>query len=199
VDYKREQLQKTARIVSVLGHPFVLLPCTVLIASLYNLPPHQAFTIAITTILITVFPILFIIRRRVAAGKWSDHDVSVVSERNSFYPILLLIVSSSSLIFWLLEFPRSLLIGMLISLGLLFIAMHVNRRSKISLHMIFAAYCAVSLMAVSYWIGGAFLLFTVMIGWSRVVLERHSLPQVLSGMILGMTAGILLLKLVNFI
>jgi len=189
---------KVARIVSVVGHPFVLLPLTTVIAVSRNSSPVRTLAIGIITVLVTVVPLLLIIRRKVATGKWSDMDVSVSSERDSFYPIAITVVIVSGLIFWILDFPRSLLIGIIISLVLLLAAMIINRRSKISLHLIFAVYCAVCLFAVSYLIGAGFILLSIAIGWSRILLERHNFGQVLSGMMLGAFAGICLLKAVGF-
>jgi membrane-associated phospholipid phosphatase len=196
---ERTNLQKAARIISILGHPFVLLPATVLIASLQSMSAARALTTAIITVLVTVLPLLFIIRRKVVSGRWSDHDISVSSERRGFYPIAIGVVSISCVFLWLLGLPHSLLIGMMISLALLIAAMLINGWSKISLHLIFATYCAVSLLAVSYLVGAGFILLAVSVAWSRVVLERHSLPQVLSGMLLGMAAGIFLLRVINFL
>ena len=198
---KSEQttVYKIARIVSVAGHPFVLLPLTVVIAALYNASPARAFTIGLVTVLATVFPLLFIIRRKVKAGKWSDHDVSEHSERGNFYTIVIVIVALSGLLFWFLDFPRSLLIGIGIGVCLLLTAMIINRWSKISLHLIFAFYCAVSLFAVGFWIGAGFIMLATAVGWSRVVLKRHTPAQVLSGAALGTSAGLLLLKMIAFI
>ncbi|MGC2237049.1 MAG: phosphatase PAP2 family protein [Pyrinomonadaceae bacterium] len=198
---KTEQtnLFKAAQIVSVIGHPFVLLPLTTVIATLQNASPARAFTISGVTVLATVFPLLFIIRRRVKAGKWSDHDVSERSERGNFYTIVIIIVALSSVLFWFLNFPRPLLLGMIISLFLLVTAMIINRRSKISLHLIFAFYCAVSLIAVGLWIGVGFILLAITVGFSRVILKRHTTAQVVSGALLGAAAGIFLLKMINFI
>jgi len=189
---------KAAKIISVVGHPFVLLTLTVLIAALSTAPLERALTIGAVTVLLTVFPLLFIIRRKVSAGKWSDHDVSDASERRSFYPIALAITAVSMMIFYLLGFPRGLLIGILIGFALQLVAMLINRRSKISLHLIFAVYFAVSLFAVSVWLGATFLLLAALVGWSRVRLGRHSSGQVLSGAILGAIAGIALLKAIGF-
>lgn len=192
-------LYKTARIISIIGHPFVLLPLTVVIASFQNASPGRAFITGAVTVLATVFPLLFIIRRRVKAGKWSDHDVSEHSERNNFYAIVIPVVALSGLLFWFLDFPRALLTGVGISVCLLLAAMFINRRSKISLHLIFAFYCAVSLIAVGFWIGAGFILLAVAVGWSRVILKRHTLAQVLSGAALGAFAGFFLLKMIDFI
>ncbi|HSK74627.1 MAG TPA: hypothetical protein VK892_23205 [Pyrinomonadaceae bacterium] len=193
---EQKNLYQAARIISVLGHPFVLLPFTVFIVAFYELPPARAFTVGIITVFATVVPLLFIIRRKVAAGKWADHDISVPAERRDFYPIVIAVVAISCLVFWFLDFPRPLLIGIFISLILLLAAMFINRRSKISLHLIFITYCAIALTAVSFWVSASLILLAVALGWSRVVLERHSLTQVLSGALLGGFAGFILLKVI---
>ena len=187
-----------ARIISVIGHPFVLLSLTALIVALHRTHLLRALTIGGVTVLSTVTPLFFIIRRKVSAGKWSDHDVSDASERRSFYPIAITINTLSTLIFYLLGFPHGLIVGMLISLVILLAAMLINRWSKISLHQIFAVYFAVSLFAVSYWSGAGFLLIAAAVGWSRIELERHTFGQVLSGALLGAVAGIVLLKTIGF-
>lgn len=189
---------KAAKIISVIGHPFVLMALTVLIAAVSFLPLRRALTIEGMSILLTVFPLALIIRRQVAAGKWSDHDVSDAAERRNFYPVAILVATLSLGVFYLLGFPRALLVGVLISLALLGAAMLVNRRSKISLHLIFAVYFAVSLFAVNFYVGAGFLLLAAAVGWSRVRLARHTRAQVLSGAALGAAAGIVFLKTIGF-
>jgi len=186
---------KIARIVSVAGHPFVLLTLTVFIAAVHRTNPIRALTFGGAAVLFTVSPLVFIIRRKVSAGKWSDHDISDASERRSFYPIAISIAALSTFLFYLLGFPHGLIVGMLMSLVIMLAAMLINRRSKISLHMIFAAYFAVALFGVSPWSGTGFLLLAAAVGWSRVALERHTPAQVLSGALLGAAAGIVLLKI----
>ncbi len=189
---------KTAKIISVIGHPFVLLSLTIFAAAAFRESPARAAMIGAVTVLATVFPMLFIIRRKVKAGKWSDHDVSDAAERRNFYPLMMTVLGISLVVFYLFGFPRPLLVGMFISLLILFIAMLVNRRSKISLHMIFAVYFAVSLLVVNFWISAALFVTAIAVGWSRVKLGRHSLAQILSGALLGAIAGIFLLKANGF-
>ena len=171
----------------------------VMITLLKDASPARALGFGGVTILAIIVPLLLIIRRQVAAGKWSDADVSVHSERRGFYGVLILVVGLSCAAFWLLDFPRSFLLGMLISLVLLVAAAFINRYSKISLHLIFAFYCAVLLAAVSPLLGTFFILLAAAVGWSRVVLRRHTLGQVLSGAALGSAAGIFLLILLGVI
>jgi membrane-associated phospholipid phosphatase len=189
---------KIARIVSVIGHPFVLMSLTVLIVAFHRTNLLRALTIGGVTVLATVTPLIFIIRRQVSAGKWSDHDVSDASERRSFYLIAITVNALAMILFYFLGFPPALIVGMIISLVILLVAMVVNRWSKISLHQIFAVYFAIALFAVSYWSGAGFLLIAAAVGWSRVRLERHSLAQVLSGAFLGAIAGIVLLRETGF-
>ena len=198
---KTEELsksEKAARIVSVIGHPFILLTVTIFIVALHRTHPVRALTFGGAAVLFTVSPLLFIIRRRVAAGRWSDHDISDAAERRNFYPIAITVAAVSTFLFYLLNFPHGLLVGMLMSLVILLAAMLINRFSKISLHMIFAAYFAVALAAVSLWSGAFFLLLAAAVGWSRVRLKRHTTVQVLSGALLGAIAGIIFLKVVGF-
>jgi len=198
---KSEQVSKSvklARIISVIGHPFVLMSLTVLIVAFHRTNLMRALTIGGVTVLATVTPLIFIIRRQVSAGKWSDHDVSDASERRSFYPVVITINALAMTLFYFLDFPNALIKGMLISLVILLAAMLVNHWSKISLHQIFAVYFAFAVLAVSFWSGAGFLLIAAAVGWSRVRLERHSFAQVLSGAMLGAIAGIILLKETGF-
>src|SRR4051812_37617703 len=84
---EQTNLYKAAVIVSVIGHPFILLPLTVLVAALQDMPAARAIPIAAITFLVTSLPILLIIRRKVVTGKWANHDVSVSTERGKLYPI----------------------------------------------------------------------------------------------------------------
>jgi membrane-associated phospholipid phosphatase len=187
-----------AKIISVIGHPFVLLALTILVVAASGESPARAAAIGAVAVSATVFPMLFIIRRKVRLGKWSDHDVSDARERRNFYPLMIAILGFSLVVFYLLGFPRPLLIGMLISLAILFAAMIINHWSKISLHLTFGVYFAVSILAVNYWMSASLFVLAVVVAWSRVKLGRHNLTQVLSGAILGAIAGIVLLKINGF-
>jgi membrane-associated phospholipid phosphatase len=189
---------KTAKIVSLVGHPFVLLALTVTLAATERETAARALTISAVTIAATVLPLLLIIRRRVAAGKWSDHDVSDATERRGFYPIVMAVVAASLIVFYLLDFPRPLLAGTAVGLLLSAAAMLINRRSKISLHLSFAVYFAVSLSAINVWGGALMLALAAGVGWSRVALGRHTTAQVVSGAALGAAAGLFLLRALGF-
>lgn len=185
-------LVAVANFLSLLGHPLVLLPLTIALTLIGNVSPSRLLTIVAIFTASTVVPMLFIIRRKVAAGTWTDMDVSDHGQRGHLYTVALAITAVSIAVFWLLDLPRGIIAGAVISLILLLAGMAINRYSKISMHAMFGSYCVVILSASNPMFGlGAFALVAAM-SWSRVVLGRHSLAQVIMGNLLGAAAGILL-------
>jgi membrane-associated phospholipid phosphatase len=184
-----------ARAASVAGHPFVLIPLAVAAVSTQSMPWNRALAIGGLVFACTAMPLLVVIRRKVVAGQWTDHDVSDAVERRSFYPLAAAILAVSALVFWLLGVPERIVAGTGLALVALFLAMVVNRFSKISLHMIFGAYSAVILFAVSAWLGALALALVGVVGWSRIVLERHTALEIAAGAMLGGATGALLLAL----
>ncbi|MEK6280911.1 MAG: phosphatase PAP2 family protein [Acidobacteriota bacterium] len=187
----------TANMISMLGHPLVLGSLTVTLSLVGHLPAARLLAVVGIFTAAIVFPIWFVIRRKVASGAWTDMDVSDHGQRAGLYSVALSIIALSIPIFWLLELPRGLIIGTLVSLVLLLAGMAINLRSKLSMHSMFGAYCVVILMAVSVAFGLAALLLIAAVGWSRVVLGRHTVAQVVFGMSLGAAAGVVLFWLVR--
>lgn len=184
-----------ATFISILGHPFVLIPLTITITLLGHLSPAR--TLAIVTIFMasTILPLLFVIRRKVASGSWTDKDVSDHSQRRHLYAVTIPIITFSILIFWALGLPHALVIGTIGSLFLLLAGMAINHWSKISMHIMFGAYCAMALVVTRPIPSLALFLMVGAVGWSRVLLKRHTVIQVISGLFLGGGVGVLLILL----
>ena len=180
-----------ATVLSVVGHPFVLLPLTVLISL------RKSVMTTLVYAAVTILPLMLVIRRKVRAKQWTDHDVSEPRQRRQFYWIVLAVIGATIVLYLLLDFPRPLIVGTSVSFVLLALGMLINLWSKISMHMMFCAYCGVILG----WTGVAALLialgFLLALGWSRVALGRHTIPQVISGAGLGAIAGLVLLRLLG--
>lgn len=174
-----------ARWVSRLGHPFILPLVALLVVTLRVVPAREALGIvALTAATITV-PVLLFTRRQVRRQRWSDYDVSVRQDRYRLYPLILLVCAVSALVFWLLDAPAFMLRGILGGTALAFVAMLINLFLKISLHAALATLCALVILSLMPWLGLAACLFAALIGWSRVVLRRHTAVEVLSGALLG--------------
>jgi membrane-associated phospholipid phosphatase len=181
---------RLAQILSVLGHPFVLVPLTILLSFAPSQRGGRLFAVLAVFIASTILPLFFIIRRKVSTKEWTDADVSNRQQRQHFYYFTLGILALSIPIAWLLRMPAQLITGTIVSLALLGAGLLINTRLKISMHMMFAAYCAVILARAQL----AFLLCALAVlfalAWSRLVLRRHTLSEIIFGLLLGATAGL---------
>jgi membrane-associated phospholipid phosphatase len=185
-----------ARFVSLIGHPMVLLTLTITLVLARNLPPARLVTIVGIFLLSTIIPLCLVMWRKVASGQWTNMDVSDPDQRGHLYSAAIVIIALATLMFWLMSLPHTLFIGSVVSLLLLVSGMLVSRRSKISMHTMFAAYCAVALLGVSIAFSFVLIVMVGLVAWSRLVLKRHTASQVIGGLCLGICAGVLLIWLV---
>lgn len=186
---------RIAQWISRIGHPFVLPLVALLLVTLHVVPPAQALGIvALTAATITV-PVLIYTRREVRARRWTDYDVSIRTDRYRLYPLILALCGLSGLAFWLLDGPAFMLHGILAGAVLTFAAMLINLWLKISLHAALATLCGLVILALNLWIGVGACMFAALICWSRVVLRRHTLLEVVAGALLGGVVGSTLILL----
>jgi membrane-associated phospholipid phosphatase len=80
--------------------------------------------------------------------------------------------------------------GAFVTLGLLVVAAIANFRIKLSLHALFAFYCVVILFRVQPAFGAIALALALLVFWSRLYLQRHDVPEMLTGTLLGMAGGV---------
>jgi membrane-associated phospholipid phosphatase len=180
-----------AMVLSIVGHPLIVMPLTVLISV------RQPFFRTLIYAGITILPLMFVIRRKVRAKEWTDHDVSEPRQRREFYWVLLVVLGGSIALFSLFGFPRPLIVGTAVSFGLLVLGMVISLWSKISIHMMFCAYSAMILTRIGVAASIIALGLLLTLGWARVVLGRHTVPQVISGAAMGAIAGLVLLRLLG--
>jgi hypothetical protein len=174
---------RVARVLSVALHPFVIGPLTVALAT-RNWRWTAAF--AATAIL----PLLIVLIRRTRRGEWSDLDVSQRSQRPAlYYAALPLLAAAAFLLWWMGASPR--LLRSFLAVGFLFAAgLLGNRFLKISLHMMFGAFCLVvlaRLYPLSLFLTAPLL---AALAWSRWRLERHTSAEIAVGLLLGLAGGV---------
>lgn len=184
--------QQIARWVSLIGHPFILPLAALLVVTLQVVPPAQALGIVALTALTVTLPVLIFTRREVRGQRWTDYDVSVRRHRYRLYPLILLACGLSGFVFWLIDAPAFMLRGIVAGTALAFVAMLLNFVLKVSLHVALATLCALVILAINVPLGTAACLFAMLIAWSRVVLRRHTVLEVVSGALLGGITGVLL-------
>lgn len=137
----------------------------------------------------------FVVRAK-ARAEVTDLDVSKREQRPRLYLVSIGAVAASAFLLWWLGQPAQVWQGSLVAMGLLFLSGVVNQLGlKASLHTSFGVYAAGVLATRSLTLGAAALLLSALVGWSRTVLSRHTWPEVLAGLGLGVLSGVCLLQL----
>ena len=183
-----DPLHAVARFLSIVGHPFLVLPASIGgIAVLRGGDPQTGLALAAAFLVVSLAIVL-----GVRAGRFNDFDVSERERRPGFYAlaILVTIVLAARLrqepqAFWACVTAGATLIVS----GLL------NRRIKASLHTVFALYAAGLWFVWSSRAGLLALPVAAAVAWSRLYLRRHSGAEVLVGAAVGLLAGTALVLL----
>ena len=179
-----------ARAISWIGHPLVFVSASLTLIVIFRLANRVGVSVLFALVFAVVLPTAWMLIRGVRSGRWSDADVSVRAERSRFYPPAILLSIGGIVALLVLRAPGFILQGALITLGLLLIAALINRFLKISLHSMFAFYCAVILLRINFPIGAVALGLAMLVAWSRVYLRRHALPDVVAGIVLGVLGAV---------
>lgn len=184
---------KVARIVSVIGHPFLLMPLLTGIVSYTLLPATEALIAELIALGVVILPSCVYTLVRVRQGRWGNLDVSDQRERAQFYSVLfplLLIIAGIS---WSADVPRPIPLGALAILMLVGSALVINSWVKVSLHTGFGIFAAAAFFFFTPILGAVVFLLAMLVGWSRVVLDRHSVREVIYGGLLGCLMGAMFL------
>ncbi len=135
---------------------------------------------ALAATFVTLGPLVLLLIA-VAAGRVRNLDLDLRHERPWPMLIALVITVVGLTVLWVLGAPRLLLILLIATLIGGAVALLITLRWKISIHAGGAAGAA-TVMALLYGVQALPLLFgVVLIGWSRVVLGKHTWPQVVAG------------------
>ena len=185
-----------ARIVSnILAPVTISLPFVVLVAFYHARDQLAAIVYAfITLFFLSIGPLIYVVIG-VRTGKLSDLDVSHRSERAG--PFLFGIISTSIglLVLSLVHGPKDLQTALILTAISAVILMVTTLWWKISIHASTMAGAA-TMLTVLY--GMALLpsfLLLVLVSWSRVVLRRHTVAQVVAGSLLSIVLSLAVLKL----
>lgn len=122
-------------------------------------------------------------------------DLSLKVRRQRFYPYLITLLSYTAMIifYYRMHMPKWFMMIMVASVVIMVIAILITFLWKISAHMFGIGGLIGGAMAVSYFVErsnpyymfmGLFII-AGLIGTSRLILRRHTLPQVIAGFLLG--------------
>jgi hypothetical protein len=183
-------LGSAARAISWIGHPLVFVSVSLAIIVVSRLANRVGILVLAALIFAVVLPTALLLIRGVRSGRWSDADVSMPTERASFYPPAILLSLGGVIALVIIGAPGFIFRGAVITLVLLLLAAGINRFVKISLHTIFAFYCAVILLRIGFLPGAVAVLLALLVAWSRLHLRRHTVLEVFLGAFLGTCGGV---------
>lgn len=182
--------RRLAAAVSWVGHPLVFISLAMLVVVALRVANRAGLAVLLTLLVGVVIPMALLLFRGVRSGQWSDADVSVRTERNRFYPRAIPISAIGVVALWLMRAPGFALRGAFVTFTLLVVAGLLNFRIKLSLHALFAFYSSVILFRVTTIAGAIAFALALLVFWSRLYLQRHDLPEMLIGTLLGVAGGI---------
>lgn len=192
-------MKKLAQFISIIGHPLLTIPVFILIVmfgrnGFSNAPLNSSLIIG--GIFIPLIVWLFFKSRN---GSFTNFDVSDRVQRKSLFRFAIPLLIVVTIVLFVTHQERNLCISVLFALILLVISQIINLFVKSSLHVSFTIYLASLIFPVNYTIGIFALLFTVLLMWSRVKLGRHTVKEVLFGLLTGIAIGITMLVVEGYI
>jgi hypothetical protein len=179
---------RVARVLSIALHPFAVFAALAPVAAWRLDPASLPRTLLGMSAAIAVVWIFVLQRRR--AGHWQTVDASHRRERPALY--LLALAVAVAYWGWMGGRASGSSAGVLAAVAMLCMAALANRWIKLSLHMASLAYAAMVLSLL--WPGASVVAFAALpaLGWARLRMARHTLPEVVGGAALGLAAGICL-------
>ncbi|MGQ4659537.1 phosphoesterase [Lysobacter sp. F6437] len=180
--------QHAARFASVLIHPAVVMSAAAAIAAgatqrggdVVWQAPAVAVAAAVVVMLYSAW--------QARSGRWSHIDASQGHERSQLNRFASWVLLALAALLAATGAHPGIVIAIALS-GLIVLIAHLLRgRLKSSLHVAFAAF-ATCLVWPHPWAFAALLLATGVVAWSRLVLRRHGVSELIVGAVIGLACG----------
>ncbi|WP_447640887.1 MULTISPECIES: hypothetical protein [Chitinophagaceae] len=184
-----EKLKHIARFFSVVGHPLLTISVLVYYLSHKELPEKNANLVSMMIIGGIAFPIVVHNLWKTNKGQYTNFDVSNRQQRKGFFFFAIGLLVVVSLYFWCTHISQQLLYSMWTFLAMVVLFALVNTKSKISMHAGVNFYIAAILLHDSPAMGASALVLAILVGASRLLLMRHTLPEIVVGGCIGFAFG----------
>ncbi len=181
-------LKNVARIVSIVGHPFVLVPLAIVFATR---DAARSRGPVLAAVLGTMAILAVYVVRKWRRGELTDVDVSTREQRPRVFFIGIAASGAACLAMIATKQSASVIRGTAIACLVLVAMFFVNRfLLKASLHSAFAAIAAGIVWRASPLLSIAFAVVAVIVAWSRVRYGRHTASEVTAGLAIGAVAAL---------
>ena len=185
--------QAFARVVSILGHPMLVLPLAALAVAVARGQGRAAVWMALGFALFAAL-VMSYSWWQVRRGRWAHVDASNKGERRSLNRFLVALLVVAAVLALRYGHDRELGLGLGLSAAMIVVAMLTARWCKLSLHMAFVVFASSLLWSVAWWAGLAGFACAAAVAWSRLQLQRHVPRDLLAGAATGLLAGIAFLR-----
>ena len=175
-----------ARLVSNILAPVTISIPAVLLVAFYESLASALFYTSVTLFFLSFGPMLYIIIG-VRLGKFSDVDVSRRKERIGPFLFGLASVLAGLVTLVLIKAPKNLQTLLIITAVSCIVMLVITLWWKISIHASSLAGTVTFLTALYGVIVLPAFLLVVLVSWSRVVLRRHTVAQVVAGALVSIT------------
>jgi membrane-associated phospholipid phosphatase len=185
-------MNKVARFISVIGHPLLTIPVFVLIV-MYRFESFEtASKISLLIIGCFFIPLILWMFIKSRNGSYTNFDVSNRLQRRSLYVFAVPLLSAVTIILFVTGQSPNTCFSVLFALVLMIFSMVVNFFVKSSLHVSLNIFLAALVFDIDKRIAVAVLLFTGLLCWSRIKLGRHTLLEVVFGILVGTIVGLMM-------
>ncbi|MEL6561325.1 MAG: hypothetical protein AAFQ94_24265 [Bacteroidota bacterium] len=181
-------MKTLSSIFSFFGNPIIMVPVMIQLVLYRRNSSDQHLLISIISIGLSLFAIGWILYEK-KIGHYSDFSVSNRKQRYSLYYFAIPAVFGVAVISYVLELP-SFFITSFIAGGVLLIASYLsNFVIKSSLHTSVNIYLSIVVFTLDLPLGLLVFFLTIVIAISRVILKKHTVPEVISGFLIGTICG----------
>lgn len=182
-----------AKIVTTAGHPLITIPLFVIVVLFSKNDIKSALLLTFLIIGCIFIPLLSWLYFKSKNGSYTNFDVSDQKQRRSLFVFIIPFLFVVTVVLFLTHQPENTCLSLLFATILVIVSQLVNYYIKSSLHVSLTLYLAFLAIPFSLVFGIVMMFLSILIGWSRVVLKRHSVLEVIIGAVIGLTIGAIML------
>jgi membrane-associated phospholipid phosphatase len=185
--------EKLAKIISIIGHPFLTISLFVFVVLFLNSNAKSASFLTFLIIGCIVTPLVVSMSLKTKKGIYTNFDVSDRKERYSLFSFALPLLFIVTTIVFLTKQPRNICLSLLFASIIVIVSWVVNFFIKSSLHVSLTLFLGFLAIPINTVLGIFFLALSFPVGWSRIILKRHTIKEVITGAAIGLIIGYIML------